>query len=190
MDVNKKKHVLQRGGALLLVAVLLISAMTGCAGAKKSVNASEQAKTQQSRQTVPKTKTEKKDNSKRSNPGKAAGGQNSPVKPKDNRSNTAKPSVPVIQTQPKSVTVASGSSFTFSVFAIGEDLKYSWQVNKNDGRDWTDIPDTDNASYTVKNAEKEQNGWKYRCVITNNAGKAESTAAVLTVDPSVKAKQG
>ncbi len=113
---------------------------------------------------------------------KPAGAQAGTNKPSD------KKEAPSIKTQPKSVKIAAGSPFKFTVSASGANLKYVWQVDKNDGKGWTDIPDANQSSYTVKNAGEEQNGWKFRCVVSNDAGKAESAAAVLNVTPSAKSK--
>jgi hypothetical protein len=88
---------------------------------------------------------------------------------------------PAVTAQPRSMEVAEGGSVTFTVTASGSTpLVCQWQVDKGDGV-WTDIPGAVNASYTVQNAASEQNGWKYRCVVTNDAGSAESNGAALTV---------
>ena len=64
-------------------------------------------------------------------------------------------------------------------------LLCQWQVDKNDGKGWTDIIGAVNASYTVETITAEQNGWKYRCVIKNAAGSVESNAATLTVKEAI-----
>jgi hypothetical protein len=97
---------------------------------------------------------------------------------------------PSITAQPRSTNALPGGDATFTVTSGGTaPLQCSWQVDKNDGSGWIFIPDADSASYTVKGVTEEQNGWKYRCIITNAAGSAESNAAVLTVgeeaDPGI-----
>ena len=213
MNDNKKKQTLQRRGALLLATVLCISAMAGC-GTTAQQKKTEKTPTQQSQQAAPKADTAKKDaakkeetkkgSDKKTSSNKPSGGQSSTSKPSGNQAGTNKPAgsqsgtskpadkkeTPSIKEQPQSVKAAIGSSFTFKVSAMGANLKYTWQVDKNDGKGWTDIPDANESSYTVKNAGADQNGWKFRCVVSNDAGKAESAIATLSVDSSVKSKQG
>lgn len=112
------------------------------------------------------------------------------AKPAAGQYKAAKPAAPTIMTQPKDVKTAVGKTYTFTISAGGTNLKYFWQVDKNDGKGWVDIPGANESSYTVKNAGAEQNGWKFRCVVSNDAGKAESAVATLSVDSSVKSKQG
>lgn len=132
--------------------------------------------------------------------GKPAGNQKSAGKPAGSQKSTGKPSggnsskptgqaaVPSIKTQPENAKIAAGSSVTFKVSADGANLKYCWQVDKNDGKGWINIPNANESSYTVEKASSEQNGWKFRCVITNSAGNIESAAAILNVDSSAKSK--
>ncbi len=125
---------------------------------------------------------------------KPAGSQIGAVKPGNSQSSASnsvdKKELPSITTQPQSARVNAGISFTFKISANGANLKYTWQVDKNDGKGWTDIPDANESSYTLKNAIADQNGWKFRCVVSNDAGKAESAAATLNVESSPNAKQG
>ena len=172
--MNNNKKTLQRSGALLLATVLCISAMAGC-GTAAQQNTTEKPTTQQSQQATPKADSGKKDSDKKTDSGK----------PADNKSGTGKPAdkkeAPSIKTQPQNVKVAKGSSFKFTVSASEANLKYVWQVDKNDGKGWTDIPNANEVTYSVKSAGAEQNGWKFRCIVSNDAGKAESAVATLSV---------
>ena len=112
------------------------------------------------------------------------------AKPAAEQNKAAKPAAPAIKTQPKDVKTAVGKTCTFTISADGTNLKYFWQVNKNDGKSWADIPGANESSYTLKNAGADQNGWQFRCVVRNDAGNAESAVATLSVDSSVKPKQG
>ena len=93
---------------------------------------------------------------------------------------------PAITSQPVSSEIAEGESVTFTVTASGTTpLTCQWQVDKNDGKGWTDISGATNASYTVSAVTAEQTGWKYRCVVKNDAGSVESNAATLTVKEAI-----
>ena len=97
---------------------------------------------------------------------------------------------PSITAQPLSVTAREGESVTFTVTASGTNpLTYQWQVS-TDGTGWTDAAGATESTFTTDSVTAAQNGWKYRCVITNSLGRAESAAAVLTIpviapEPSV-----
>ena len=192
--MNNNKKTLQRSGALLLATVLCISAMAGC-GTAAQQNTTEKPTTQQSQQATPKADSGKKDSDKKTDSGKPADNKSGTGKPADNKNGTGKPAdnksgtgkpadkkeAPSIKTQPQNVKVAKGSSFKFTVSASEANLKYVWQVDKNDGKGWTDIPNANEVTYSVKSAGAEQNGWKFRCIVSNDAGKAESAVATLSV---------
>ena len=202
--MNNNKKTLQRSGALLLATVLCISAMAGC-GTAAQQNTTEKPTTQQSQQATPKADSGKKDSDKKTDSGKPADNKSGTGKPADNKRGTGKPAdnkngtgkpadnksgtgkpadkkeAPSIKTQPQNVKVAKGSSFKFTVSASEANLKYVWQVDKNDGKGWTDIPNANEVTYSVKSAGAEQNGWKFRCIVSNDAGKAESAVATLSV---------
>ena len=68
--------------------------------------------------------------------------------------------------------------------ATGTDLKYQWQIDRNDGKGFADIAGADRASYTTSAVDKNCNGYKYQCVISNSAGSVTTNAATLTVTES------
>ncbi|MBQ1410967.1 MAG: leucine-rich repeat protein [Oscillospiraceae bacterium] len=85
-----------------------------------------------------------------------------------------------ITAQPESVEVALGQTATFTVVATGENLSYKWQYKKPGSSTWTTWSGKTSASVTVK-ASNANNGWQYRCVVSNDTGSVTSEAAELTV---------
>ena len=92
---------------------------------------------------------------------------------------------PSIGKQPQNVSVKAGEQATFTVAATGTDLKYQWQINRNDGKGFADIAGADRASYTTSAVDKNCNGYKYQCVISNSAGSVTTGTATLTVTEDV-----
>lgn len=92
---------------------------------------------------------------------------------------------PSIGKQPQNVSVKAGEQATFTVAATGTDLKYQWQIDRNDGKGFADIAGADRASYTTSAVDKNCNGYKYQCVISNSAGSVTTGTATLTVTKDV-----
>jgi hypothetical protein len=87
---------------------------------------------------------------------------------------------PIISTHPADATVIEGNTATFTVAASGSPAPtYQWQINK--GTTWENISDATSASYTTSATVKANDGYKYRCVVTNRKGSATSNEATLTV---------
>src|SRR5438128_754898 len=83
---------------------------------------------------------------------------------------------PAIATQPTTVTITAGETATFTVVAMGPaPLNYHWQ--KND----VDIAGANSATYTTPAAVPEDNGSRFRVVVSNSAGSVTSDAATLSV---------
>ena len=92
-----------------------------------------------------------------------------------------------ITTQPSAQAAKSGKSVTFKVVATGDKLTYQWQSSK-DGKKWTDVSGSaaKKASLAVK-VSKSNNGWQYRCVITDSdKDKLTSKAVKLTMKVELK----
>ena len=87
---------------------------------------------------------------------------------------------PKIPTQPKPATVKAGKKVTFKVKATGGELKYQWYRLKPGTKKWVKISKATKATYTFK-AAKKWNGYKYKCLVKNAAGKKYSKAVKLTV---------
>ncbi|MBN1981521.1 MAG: immunoglobulin domain-containing protein [Chitinivibrionales bacterium] len=89
------------------------------------------------------------------------------------------PTKPQIVTEPKDVEVTEGTEAVFTVVATGKDLKFQWKKNG------ADIPGATETIYKYV-AKKEDNGAKFRCVITNGAGTVESKEVLLRVTEKVE----
>ncbi len=91
---------------------------------------------------------------------------------------------PGITSQPKSVTVSSGSKAAFTVTAMGTGtLTYQWQYSTN-GTNWynTSLSGYNTPTLTVT-ASAAVNGRYYRCVVSDSKGSVTSSAAKLTITP-------
>jgi hypothetical protein len=88
---------------------------------------------------------------------------------------------PVISTQPADVAVVAGAAAIFSVDASGtQPLSYSWQVSSDGGTNWVGLVDP-GPVLTIVQAQLSQNGFRYRVAVSNGAGFAMSSSAVLSV---------
>jgi sugar lactone lactonase YvrE len=84
---------------------------------------------------------------------------------------------PIITNQPQSLTINQGSSATFSVAASGTaPFSYQWAFGG------TNISGATASSYTKSNAQPSDSG-NYSVLVSNSAGSATSSNAVLTVNP-------
>lgn len=88
---------------------------------------------------------------------------------------------PAISAQPKSVSVTVGEKATFEVTATGTDVTYQWQIDRNDGNGFVNITGATGATYTIGVTDRDCNGFKYRCVLSNAAGSVTTDTVVLTV---------
>ena len=89
---------------------------------------------------------------------------------------------PTITTHLKNVEVKEKETATFTVEATGSDLSYQWQQSTDNGKNWTDIADETNATYTIATTTTDMNDWQYRCVVKNSIDEVTSDAATLTVN--------
>ena len=102
---------------------------------------------------------------------------------------------PVVTTQPSSVTAGWGTTARFTVIASGSDLRYQWQYLAVNSDVWSNCTTTGAGTATLSvRAENYRSGYRYRCVVTNDSGRAVSGAAVLTVSdvgkPVITAQYG
>ncbi len=91
-------------------------------------------------------------------------------------------SIAKITTSPKSATVASGKTHTFSVKASGSKLKYQWYVKKPKSTKWGKASGSSAKTKSLKvKASTGLNGAQYRVVVSNSRAKSTSKTAKLTV---------
>ena len=96
-------------------------------------------------------------------------------------SNQVPASTLAITAQPQSQTVGVGSNATFSVTATGDaPLAYQWRLNNVNLSTDIHISGATNSTLTISNVQFTDAG-SYSVLVTNAAGSATSTGAVLTV---------
>lgn len=83
------------------------------------------------------------------------------------------------KTQPKDITVKSGSKATFSVKVKEKDVAYQWYSRPSQADPWTEIQGAIGASYSVVGTAAN-NGWQFRCGVEYE-GEVFSNTATLTV---------
>ena len=89
-----------------------------------------------------------------------------------------------ITSQPKSKTVKTGNTASFSVKASGDKVTYQWYYKKKGADAWTKWKDKTKASVSVK-AVKAWNGAQFYCRVTDSHKNTEkSKTAKLTVKQS------
>jgi hypothetical protein len=84
--------------------------------------------------------------------------------------------------QPFSPYVMVGQQARFTVSATGDGLTYQWYIDRNDGDGWCQLKRATSAAYVTSPTELDNDGFLYRCVITDVYGnELTSDAAVLHV---------
>jgi len=95
---------------------------------------------------------------------------------------TAASVVPSITTQPASVSVVAGAQASVSVIASGSPTPtYQWQKSIDGGSSYANINGATAASYSTAVLAVADSGLRLRVVVSNSAGSATSSAAVVTV---------
>jgi sugar lactone lactonase YvrE len=94
------------------------------------------------------------------------------------------PVEPAISSQPVSVSVLAGATYSFTAAATGTPVPaLQWQQSVN-AIDWRNINGATTAAYTAVPATVSDNGRLYRLVATNSVGTAISNLVSLTVTPT------
>ena len=90
-------------------------------------------------------------------------------------------SKPVIKTQPKDAAVKAGKKVTFKLKAKGEKLKYQWYYRTSPTAKWKKVSSDGKSAILTFKAKAKQNGYQYRCLVKNAAGKVYSKTVSLKV---------
>jgi len=86
---------------------------------------------------------------------------------------------PTVITHPSSQSVTEGQPVTFTVGAAGTaPFSYQWQRNS------VDISGANATSYTISSVSLADSGARFRCIVSNSFGTANSNEATLTVAAS------
>ncbi|SEF58574.1 Immunoglobulin domain-containing protein [Eubacterium ruminantium] len=92
-----------------------------------------------------------------------------------------------VEQKPSSIiTVDEGKVTLIKIKVYGKSslYDYQWQVSKDDGSTWTDVQNANLSIYSFTPIAK-QNGYKYRCVVSNknnnNDGKAKTISNEITL---------
>lgn len=84
-----------------------------------------------------------------------------------------------IATHPTNQTALQGQPATLQVTAGGSaPLSYQWQRNS------VNIPGANSSTYTIPSVRLADSGARFRCVVSNALGTANSNEAILTVNPT------
>lgn len=94
--------------------------------------------------------------------------------------------------QPESVKAECGQDAVFEVAAAGNGLNYCWQIQKEEGT-WEAAGESDGIGYdterfTLTNTILEKDGWRVRCVVSNNTGKEVISDEVLLTVTRIQRK--
>ena len=92
----------------------------------------------------------------------------------------------VIKTQPKAQAVNEGDNAKFTVAARTTSAKYQWEVSSDSGKNWSKSGATGSTTNTISfTAKVKQNGYLYRCKVTNGTWTEYSSSVKLTVKKKV-----
>lgn len=90
---------------------------------------------------------------------------------------------PLVQRQPRPVTVAEGGTARFSAAASGGPVPaVAWQVSSDGGSRWTSLPRAAATTLVVADVSSGQQGDEYRAEFTNAASKTPVFSAPATLD--------
>jgi subtilisin-like proprotein convertase family protein len=86
-----------------------------------------------------------------------------------------------ITTNPANQSVVIGGTATFSTVATGNNLSYQWYRSTDGGATFAEITGATDASYNFNVNNSGQNGWQFRCFVSNGCDLETSTTATLSL---------
>ena len=81
--------------------------------------------------------------------------------------------------QPVDQRVTAGETAAFTVTATGDALQYQWYIDRNDGKGWQKLNNAVEATYVTSKADADNDGYQYRCVVTDAHGAEATTASAV-----------
>ena len=92
----------------------------------------------------------------------------------------------IILTHPKSRSAAEGTMVRFFIEADGDDLNYQWQYRTGPAGSWNDSKASGNKTAEITfTAKYVQDGYQYRCKVSNSSETVYTNEATLTVTETV-----
>ena len=97
---------------------------------------------------------------------------------------------PIVSANPKSVSSNVGDTASFAIKSRSTVAKYQWEISKDGGKTWASskLSGYDTVSISIASVPVTYNGFMFRCKVTNGTWTEYSTAATLTVLPTVIAE--
>jgi subtilisin-like proprotein convertase family protein len=81
---------------------------------------------------------------------------------------------------PGDQSVSIGATATFTLVASGNNLSYQWYRSTNGGATFSEITGAAENAYSFTVASSGQNGWQFKCFVSNGCDLKQSTPATLT----------
>jgi subtilisin-like proprotein convertase family protein len=83
--------------------------------------------------------------------------------------------------QPQAQTLAIGATANYEVAAAGNNLAYQWYRSTDGGATFSVVPGAVLAQYSFEVSAAGQNGWQFKCLISNGCDVQYSDAAALVL---------
>lgn len=202
MNETKRRKMTQRASALLLTGIMCVSAFAGNASAQGKKEPNKELKEKPAISAVSKPADQAATNSAAAAtpsqlvevlPGKSVSmtvhlNEGTDKNNAGEASKTASIDVEIMDKESSKAAAKDKKADSAKEEVNKEQVKYFWQVDRKNGKGWKDLLWGANGdNYLLKKVTAKQNGWEYRCVITDAKGTIESSSVVLQVgDPAVK----